>query len=134
VAVFPQDTLAEGVYGAYLRPLAQGALAAEAPVFRVLRQSPADAVHYAAAQLRGGGAGEGDNKEAVYILRVVFVREVAHKPLGEHAGLAAARGGGHQHGAASGLHGFLLGRGGAEFRHCRRPLSVCPKPGRASFL
>ena len=70
VAVFAQEALAEAVDGAYLRPLAQRALAAQAAVIWLRRKTQGDLVHDAAAKLCRRGLGEGYDQKAVYV-RVV---------------------------------------------------------------
>ena len=64
-----------------------------------------------AAQLGRGRARVGDDEEMVDIDRMFRVREVGHEPLGEHAGLAAARRRADQQRTAPVIDGGTLGRG-----------------------
>ena len=117
VAVFPEHPGTEAVYGADLGLLAQGALPPQTAAARVSGQSLSQLLHDPAPQFPGGGPGEGDNQEAVDIRRILGIGNIGHEPFGEHSGLAAARSGGHQHGAAPCMDGGVLGRRGFKFTH-----------------
>ena len=87
-----------------------------------------------AAQLPGSGLGECDDEEAVNVLRIMRIREIGHEPLGEDAGLAAARSGGDEHGALPAVNGALLRRGKAHLSHGLRlpPPEALPRPPAAA--
>ena len=129
-AIFAQNVAAEAVDGADLRAGAQRALAAEPAVFRVGRDARGDAVENARTQLGRGGAGIGDDEEPVEIDRLLRIGEPGHEPLREHAGLAAARGGGDEHRAAARADGALLRRGKVQLRisHASRLLPARATP------
>ena len=121
VAVLTQDIRAEAVDGADLRTAAQRALAAQTAAAGIGGKARGKLLHDPAAKLRRGGAGEGDDKEAVKIDRVGIVTDIAHEAFGEHAGLAAARARGHEHGTAARIYRGLLRGCGSEISHWRRP-------------
>ena len=125
VAVFAQEALAEAVDGAYLRPLAQRALAAQAAVIWLRRKTQGDLVHDAAAKLRRRGLGEGYDKKAVDIRVVGYPRQ---QPLGEHLGLAAAGRRRNEHRPAAGEYSVALGSRRSEFSHFPRLLQECSTP------
>ena len=117
VAVLPQQIGAEAVDRADLRAAAQRALAAQAAAVGLGGRGGGELGHDPPLQLGRGGAREGDNKEAVDVPGVVLVGEIAHQPLGEHAGLAAARAGGDEHGAAAALDRGALRDGRCDLAH-----------------
>ena len=121
LTVFPQKVGAEAVDGADLRAADQGALPSEAGVVGIVRQAARELLRDPAAQLPRGGAGIGDDEKAVNVGGGAGVGDVRHEPLGQHAGLAAAGTGGHQHRAAARIDGRLLGRGGFKFSHGSLP-------------
>ena len=121
VAILAQDVRAEAVDGADLRAAAQRALAAQAAAAGIGGKARGKLLHDPAAKLRRGGAGKGDNKEAVKIDGVGVVTDIAHEALGENAGLAAARARGHEHGSAARVYRGLLRGCGSEISHWRRP-------------
>ena len=125
-----QEVGAEAVDRADLGAGAQRDLPPQAAVFGVGRNARIDPVEDAAAQLGRGRARVGDDEEAVDVNRIFRICKVGHEPLGEHAGLAAARRRGHEHGAAARVdRGALLGRE-VEFRHPACLLSGCSRPCR----
>ena len=130
VAVLTQKRRAEAVYRAYLRLLAQRALAAQTLIGGIRGKRVRYLVHNAPAQFSRGGAREGYNKKAVDIDGVFGVGYIAHQALREHARLAAARARGHQHRAPARAYRRCLRRGRLEFSHCHPPLpsslSPCP--------
>ena len=86
-------------------------LAAQVRVARVPSQARGDRVGNAGAQFPRGGAGEGDDQEAVDVLGPgvgVLRVHVFHQPLGQDAGLSAARAGGDQNTAAPAADGLKL--------------------------
>src|SRR5699024_7881186 len=97
--VLAQKRDAETVDGADLRAAQQRALPATARGGFALGPGGQLGEVFAnlAAQLLGGGAGEGDDEEAVHVGGVLRVQYVAHKALYQHPGLAAARGGGDEY-------------------------------------
>ena len=133
-AVGAQEVCAEAVDRADLGVGAQRGLPPQAAVFGVGGNARVDPVKDAAAQLGCGRARVGDDEEAVDVDRCLRVREVGHEPLGEHAGLAAARCCGHEHGAAARVdRGALLGCE-VQFRHPARLLSGCSRSCRRGAL
>ena len=118
-----QQRAAEAVDRADLGAAAQRALAAQMAVGRVGRDGLGKLVHDAALQLAGRGARKGDDKEAVDILGVLPVGEIAHQPLGQYLGLAAARAGRDEHGAAAAFDRRALRGGGGERAHGSSPPS-----------
>ena len=129
--VLAQQRDAEAVDGADLRAAEQGALAAQIrglPARGALGQL-GDVLAYLAAQLLRGGAGEGDDQEAVHV-GTVFAEYVAHQAFYQHAGLAASGGGGDkQLAAAVGYGQSLAGRRG-EFSHRSQLLPAAPTRAR----
>ena len=86
-------------------------LAAQMRVVRILAQARGNRARDAGAQFSRSGAGEGDDQEAVDVLGpgVGALRvHVFHQPLGQDAGLSAARAGGDQDAAAAAADGLLL--------------------------
>ena len=133
-AVGAQEVCAEAVDRADLGVGAQRGLPPQAAVFGVGGNARIDPVEDAAAQLGRGCARVGDDEEAVDVGRVLRVREVGHEALGEHAGLAAARCRGHEHGAASCVDRSALFGCKVQFSHASRLLSGCSRSCRRGAL
>ena len=133
-AVGAQEVGAEAVDRADLGVGAQRGLPPQAAVFGVGGNARIDPVEDAAAQLGRGRARVGDDEEAIDVDRVFRVREVGHEPLGEHAGLAAARCRGHEHGAAARIDRSALLGCEVQFRHAARLLSGCSRSCRRAAL
>ena len=105
VGVLPQKPPAQAVDRSDGGAAAKLRLAAEAAVHRVLRDALAERGENAAAQLPGGGAGIGNDKEIVDVRAAVHV---AHEPLNEDLRFARTGGGGNESGSAAALGGKLL--------------------------
>ena len=109
--VLAENRSAEGVDRADLGAAAEQDLAAQMRVARVPSQTRGDRVGNAGAQFARGGAGEGDDQEAVDVLGpgVGALRvHVFHQPFSQDAGFSAARAGGDQDAAAAAADGLLL--------------------------
>ena len=133
-AVGAQEVCAEAVDRADLGVGAQRDLPPQAAVFGVGGNARIDPVEDAAAQLGCGRARVGDDEEAVDVDRCLRVREVGHEALGEHAGLAAARRRGHEHGAAARVDRSALFGCEVQFSHASRLLSGCSRSCRRGAL
>ena len=133
-AVGAQEVCAEAVDRANLGAGTQRGLPPQAAVFGVGGNARIDPVEDAAAQLGRGCARVGDDEEAVDVGRIFRVREVGHEALGEHAGLAAARCRGHEHGAAARVDRSALFGCEVQFSHASRLLSGCSRSCRRGAL
>ena len=124
--VLAQQAGAEAVYRPYLRPAHQRALAPEPLGAGVSRRAGGDLLRDAAAQLRRRRRRKRDDQEVLDTAWRVAGADPAHEPLGEHAGLAAARRRRDQQLPAPVLDGQLLRGRGFEFSHFPRLLPACP--------
>ena len=125
VAVLAQKALAEGVYGAYLRPGAQCALTAQPAVVGRGGKALGYRVLYAAAQLRGRCLCKGYDQKRVYIRVALYA---AQQALCQNARLAASGRRRYEHGAPRFLYRGLLRSGGLKPRHLPRLLPVRSTP------
>ena len=114
---------AESIHRADGRPLQEQLLAAQAPIRRMGphfgRQTGGDV----RPQLGRRRIGEGHDKQAVGFHRVLGVRDEAHHPLHQHAGLAGPGRRRDQQAAAPGADGRRLGRCESNFRRIRHSVS-----------
>ena len=133
-AVGAQEVGAEAVDRADLGAGTQRGLPPQAAVFGVGGNARIDSVEDAAAQLGRGCARVGDDEEAVDVNRIFRICKVGHEPLGEHAGLAAARCRGHEHGAAACVDRSALFGCEVQFSHASRLLSGCSRSCRRGAL
>ena len=107
MGVLPEETAAQAVDGADPRPGHQLRLAAETAVHGIRRHPLVQPGEDPAPELPRRGPGIGDHQKIVDVRALVHI---AHQPLHQHLGLAAARGGGDETGAAPALGGqFLIG-------------------------
>ena len=109
--IFAKNRGAEGVNRTDLGIAAEKNLSAQVRVVRIPAQALGNRIGHAGAQFPRGGAGKGDHQEAVNVLgrRVGVLRvHVFHQPLGQDAGLSAARSGGDENTAAPAADGLKL--------------------------
>ena len=109
--ILPENRGAEGVDRADLGLAAEQDLAPQVGVVRITAQAFGDRVGDPGAQFPRGGAGEGDDQEAVDVLGFGVGEpgvHVFHQALGQDAGLPAARAGGDQNAAAAAADGGPL--------------------------
>ncbi len=101
------------------------------PTQRSLREVVAQEAREAGAHLAGGLVRERDGEDAVR--RDPRARDEVRDAVGDDAGLAAARAGEHEQGAARvrdgvGLRGVQLGIGGRDLSGLGRRHAECPTP------